>query len=249
MTHAAQFVLTHGALVLFLWILIQQIGLPVPSAPLLISVGSLASSGRIDFASSLMAAFGASFLADTFWYHMGRLKWSRFDYLPPTTSDWKGRVLTLINRHSGGALVASKFVGTSNLASLLAGRGLLSAAQFLFYDSVASITWSGAYMAAGYLLRNQVQWKVAHGWHALFSLLVATAVWPAVPLLLHRSKPLSRVATKPIHSPVASRCWRKIRFVEESAPWHSGVRKQSTVSTFDTVLPICNFEPRFIPMN
>ncbi len=37
MTHAAQFVLTHGALVLFLWILIQQIGLPIPSAPLLIS--------------------------------------------------------------------------------------------------------------------------------------------------------------------------------------------------------------------
>jgi len=64
MTHAAQFVLTHGALVLFLWILIQQIGVPIPSAPLLISVGSLASSGRIDYASSLMAAFGASFLAD-----------------------------------------------------------------------------------------------------------------------------------------------------------------------------------------
>ena len=80
MTHAAQFVLTHGALVLFLWILIQQIGVPIPSAPLLISVGSLASSGRIDFASPLMAALGASLLADTFWYHIGRLGWSRSDY-------------------------------------------------------------------------------------------------------------------------------------------------------------------------
>src|SRR5229473_6778904 len=126
MTHAAQFVLTHGALVLFLWILIQQIGLPVPSAPLLISVGSLASSGRIDFASSLMAAFGASFLADTFWYHIGRLGWSRSDYFPLTTANWKGRALALIKRHSGGALVGSKFVASSNLVSLLAGRGRLS---------------------------------------------------------------------------------------------------------------------------
>ena len=200
MTHAAQYALTHGALVLFIWILFQQLGVPIPSAPLLISVGSLASSGRIDFASSLMAAFGASLLADTCWYHMGRLRWSQSDYLPPTTTDWKGRVLTLINRHSGGALVASKFVGTSNLASLLAGRGRLSAAQFLFYDSVASITWSGVYMATGYLLvRNQVQWTVAHGWHALFPLLVATAVWSAVRLLL-KSKRVSPVAKQSIHS-------------------------------------------------
>ncbi len=75
MTHAAQFVLTHGALVLFLWILIQQIGLPIPSAPLLISVGSLASSGRIGFATSLMAAFGADLVVMGAYGHSYLSEW------------------------------------------------------------------------------------------------------------------------------------------------------------------------------
>ena len=56
MNHAAQYLMTHSALVLFTWILVQQAGLPVPGASLLLSIGSLASSGRIDFASSLGAA-------------------------------------------------------------------------------------------------------------------------------------------------------------------------------------------------
>ena len=47
MTHAAQFALAHGAALLFIWILLQQAGVPIPSAPLLIAVGSLASYGRL----------------------------------------------------------------------------------------------------------------------------------------------------------------------------------------------------------
>lgn len=162
MTHAAQYLLTHGALVLFAWVLVQQIGVPIPTAPLLIYVGTLASTGRISFACSLAAAFSASLLADCLWYEMGRAGGARSDYLPPSTGDWKGRVLAFINRHSGGALLASKFVGGSNLASSLAGRGRLSAAQFLIYDSIASLMWSGAYIALGYLLPGQLQWSPAH---------------------------------------------------------------------------------------
>src|SRR5258708_24962212 len=118
MTQAAQYALTHGALVLFIWILVQQLGLPIPSAPLLISVGSLASSGRIDFESSLMAAFGGSFLADTFWYHIGRLGWLLSDYFPLSTANLKGLALTLITRPLGAALVAAKFVLFSHFVSL-----------------------------------------------------------------------------------------------------------------------------------
>src|SRR5258708_12070736 len=89
MTQAAQYALTHGALVLFIWILFQQLGLPIPSAPLLISVGSLASSGRIDFDSSLMAAFGASFLSATFSCHirwLGRVQSASFPLTPPISN-------------------------------------------------------------------------------------------------------------------------------------------------------------------
>ena len=38
MTNAAQFALTHGAAILFMWILAQQAGAPIPSAPVPIAV-------------------------------------------------------------------------------------------------------------------------------------------------------------------------------------------------------------------
>jgi membrane protein DedA with SNARE-associated domain len=66
MIHAAQFALTHGATLLFTWILVQQAGVPIPSAPLLIAVGSLASNGRLRLVPSLVAAFTVCLLADGF---------------------------------------------------------------------------------------------------------------------------------------------------------------------------------------
>ena len=191
MTHIAQYVLMHGVLVLFTWILLQQAGLPIPSAPLLISAGALASGGRIGLASSLTAAFGACLLADGLWYEVGR----HSNCFLATAGNWKGRAVGLISRHSGGALLPAKFLYGSNLAALIAGRAGLPGAQFLIYDSIASLLWSGGYVALGYLLRSQVQWTLAHALRVVLALLGATAVWSLARLLRHRSKPASRAAT------------------------------------------------------
>jgi hypothetical protein len=53
MTYVAQFILAHGAALLFVWILLQQAGVPIPSTPLLIAVGSLASYGPLSLLPSL----------------------------------------------------------------------------------------------------------------------------------------------------------------------------------------------------
>jgi membrane protein DedA with SNARE-associated domain len=160
MTHAAQFALTHGAALLFTWILLQQAGVPIPSAPLLIAVGSLASNGRLRLVPSLVAAFTACLLADGFWYRVGRRGWSKSHRFCGPKSNWKNRVLSVIWRHSGAAMLFAKFVAGSNVVSLLAGQAGLSAARFLIYDSIGSLTWSGSYVALGYLLHGQLHWTV-----------------------------------------------------------------------------------------
>jgi membrane protein DedA with SNARE-associated domain len=161
MTNAAQFVLTHGTAILFAWILAQQAGVPIPSAPLLIAVGSLASSRRLGLTSSLIAAFSACLLANGFWYRVGRQGWSQGHQLFPTNGKWKGRALRLIRGHSAATLLLAKFIAGSNLASLLAGRAGLSAAQFLTYESIGSLTWSGTYIAVGYLFHGHWHWTLA----------------------------------------------------------------------------------------
>jgi membrane protein DedA with SNARE-associated domain len=161
MSHAAQFALTHGAALLFTWILLQQAGVPIPSAPLLIAVGSLASYGRLRLVPSLVAALTACLLADGFWYRVGRWGWSKSRRFCRTNSNWKAGALTLIRGHSAVTLLLAKFIAGSNWASLLAGQAGISAARFVIYDSVGSLTWSGAYIAIGYLLHGQLHWTLA----------------------------------------------------------------------------------------
>jgi membrane protein DedA with SNARE-associated domain len=161
MTHAAQFVLAHGAALLFTWILLQQAGLPIPGAPLLIAVGSLVSSSRLGLAPSLLAAFSACLLANGFWYRVGREGWSEGHQFCRTNGKWQGRALRLIRGHSGVTLLLAKFVAGSNLASLLAGKTGLSAARFLTYESIGSLTWSGTYIAVGYLFHDHLHWTLA----------------------------------------------------------------------------------------
>jgi membrane protein DedA with SNARE-associated domain len=173
MTHAAQFALAHGAALLFTWILLQQAGVPIPSAPLLIAVGSLASYGRIRLVPSLLAALTACLLADGFWYRVGRRGWSKNHRFCSAKSNWKKRVFSLIWHHSGVAMLFAKFVVGSNVVSLLAGQAGLSAARFLIYDSLGSLTWSGSYIALGYLVHGQLHWTLAQTLRPLLVVRVA----------------------------------------------------------------------------
>ena len=176
MTHAVEFALAHGAALLFVWILLQQAGVPIPSGPLLIAVGSLASYGRVRLGPSLVAALTACLLADGFWYRIGRRGWSKSHRC--CRPKWKNRVVSLIGRHSGASMLLAKFVIGSNVVSLLAGQRGLSAARFLIYDSIGSLAWSGSYIALGYLVHGQLHWTLAQILRPL--LVVCAAARPVV---------------------------------------------------------------------
>ena len=45
MSETLQFLVKHGYLVLFAWVFAEQIGLPLPSVPLLLAAGALAGAG------------------------------------------------------------------------------------------------------------------------------------------------------------------------------------------------------------
>src|SRR2546430_4696840 len=63
----------HGYLVVFGWVLADQIGLPLPAVPFLLAAGALAGNGRLSLALILAAAALASLASDTVWYWIGRV--------------------------------------------------------------------------------------------------------------------------------------------------------------------------------
>src|SRR2546430_3308210 len=63
----------HGYLVVFGWVLADQLGLPLPAVPFLLAAGALAGNGRLSLALILAAAALASLASDTVWHWIGRV--------------------------------------------------------------------------------------------------------------------------------------------------------------------------------
>src|SRR5437879_13748200 len=57
----------HGYLVVFGWVLADQIGLPLPAVPFLLAAGALAGNGRLSLALILAAAALPSLATDPAW--------------------------------------------------------------------------------------------------------------------------------------------------------------------------------------
>jgi len=77
MSDTVQVLLQYGYVVLFAFVLVEQIGLPIPAVPVLLGVGALAGTGRMSLALALGAALAASLPPDLVWYELGRRRGGR----------------------------------------------------------------------------------------------------------------------------------------------------------------------------
>jgi membrane protein DedA with SNARE-associated domain len=156
------FLLKHGYWVLVLNVFVEQLGLPVPSFPVLLAMGALAGLGSRSFEGSLLLATVTAMTCDLMWFRLGRSRGRtilnmlcRLSLEPDTcVSNTKG----LFARFGAPALLFSKFVpGLGAAAAPLAGLTRMPAWRFLIADGAGSAIWSGAYLGAGFLFRNQLE--------------------------------------------------------------------------------------------
>ena len=62
----------HGYLLLFAWVLAEQLGLPVPAAPVLLAAGVLSGMNKLSFGVCVAIALLACTLGDWVWFLLGR---------------------------------------------------------------------------------------------------------------------------------------------------------------------------------
>ena len=157
-----QFVLHHGYGLLFAWVLVEQIGIPIPSVPLLLAMGALARDHKFSFGVALALALLATLMDDVVWYQLGRVRGSsvlrlicRISLEPEScVSDTK----RLFSRLGGSALVIAKFVpGLSIAAPPMAGLTRMKPWRFLALDGAGALLWSGAYLTTGFLFSSQLE--------------------------------------------------------------------------------------------
>lgn len=151
----------HGYLVLLAWMIVAQLGAPVPAIPILIGAGVLCAAGQLRFASALLIAILGCLLGDGAWYVIGRRRGSDVlrvlckISLNPATCVRRGS--EFISRHGNRGLVVAKFIpGVSTVAVPLAASSGSPPWLFFYYDFLGSLLFVGTFLVAGRLLGNRI---------------------------------------------------------------------------------------------
>ena len=169
----------HGSLIVGVNVLLQQLGLPIPSVPTMMVAGALAARGHINGIATFAIAVVASLVADVLWFSAGR----RFGYpvlrflcrvsLSPDTCvrETEG----IFERWGFFSVVVSKFVpGFSTVGPPIAGALKMPFGAFAVASLASAALWVGAYMGVGFVFSRQID--VVLGWMADHAALASIVV-------------------------------------------------------------------------
>jgi membrane protein DedA with SNARE-associated domain len=162
MAHTVQFLVQHGYLLLFIWLLAEQAALPLPSLPLLLACGALARTGKLDLYLILLYGIAACLLADNIWFQLGRHRGAKIlRFICRVALEPDSCVRQTENaflKYGMRSLLVSKFVpGLNAVAAPLAGSSGASLGRFLWFDCLGSLIWISTYVGAGYIFSDQLE--------------------------------------------------------------------------------------------
>ena len=151
---ALVFFVHYAYLIIFLWVLVEQIGIPIPSVPVLLTAGTLSATHRVSWIAITLAMLLACIVADGIWFAFGRRYGNsvlkllcRFSFEASTcVSKTEG----YFTRRGAVTLLFAKFVpGLSTVAAPIAGQTGMSLPRFLAWDLAGSFIWGETFILAG----------------------------------------------------------------------------------------------------
>lgn len=162
MNEALEFLSRHGAVVLFVAVFVEQLGVPLPAAPWLMAAGALSAAGAANCFVAVCAAAMGSVTADVIWFYLGRTRGNRvLKFLCRISLEPDSCVrqtLDVFDRYGMRAVVAAKFVpGLSTLVAPMAGSSGMSAPRFFFFDVVGCFLYAGCFILLGALFSHQLE--------------------------------------------------------------------------------------------
>ncbi len=151
-----QLLTSHPYLVLFLSGLLERVGAPLLSSPVLIGAGALAATGQMHFDLGAWIAFMACLPGDILWYELGRIKGDsvlsvlcRISFEPDSCVR---RSKLLFEKGVTRTVLVSKWVpGISHIVPAIAGLTGVARERFILTDALGSALWIVGLMMLGYL--------------------------------------------------------------------------------------------------
>jgi membrane protein DedA with SNARE-associated domain len=165
----------YGYLIVFFGVVLGTMGIPFPSAAILLASGVLVQQGHLDLRGAIVFGVLGAIVGNQigYWvgYQAGRpfvLKWGRYVKLTPERLEWVER---LFARHGGNAVFAARFFSVSRvLEALVAGTSRMHWGTFVFYSVLGGAVWATAVVLVGYFFGES--WDSAQGWSGRAPLLM-----------------------------------------------------------------------------
>ena len=142
------FIQHHGLPLLFVVVMLESFGLPLPGETALILFGVLASEGHYDIAVVIAIAAAAAIVGDNLGYWIigrwgGRALFKRSRYLERYADAVLPRAERLMKKHGGKTVFFGRFVSILRFtAAWVAGIGRMHWWKFLFWNALGGIAWA-----------------------------------------------------------------------------------------------------------
>ncbi len=156
-------VATYGLPAIFVVILLESAGLPLPGETMLLTGAVLAGSGNgLDITAVIATAAVAAILGDNLGFWAGRrwglrllLKYGRYVHL----NERKLKLgQYLFRRHGGTIVFFGRFVALlRTFAAVLAGANRYDARRFLLWNAAGGIVWASVMGGLGWAFGSQVE--------------------------------------------------------------------------------------------
>lgn len=161
MVELTQYVITYGLPLIFGFVLLEQLGAPIPALPVLIVAGALAAERELSAVQVVAVAVVASLLADSLWYALGRFQGNRIlkrlCQISLSPDSCVRQTESVFERWGMPALLVAKFIpGFSTMAPPMAGAMQGGTTAFLLYDTGGTLLWAGAGVAGGMVFHRAI---------------------------------------------------------------------------------------------
>jgi membrane protein DedA with SNARE-associated domain len=165
----------HGYLVIFVGILLENMGIPLPGETLTLVGGFLAGSDELRYPWVLLSAVSGAIVGDNFGYWLGRFGgWPLLERVGAFFRIPEPRLLqvqTQFNRNAVRAVILGRFVALLRIfAGPMAGLSQMPYRQFLICNAAGAGLWGLVMVSLSYFLGRIVPLETLVGWVLEFGL-------------------------------------------------------------------------------
>ena len=157
----------YGYSVVFLGVLLENTGLPVPGETMLLAGAAMAQYGWLSLTRVILTAIAGAVLGDNLGFFIGRRYGrglvERYGSRIGFTRARLAQFDRFFQTHGGRTVFIARFItGLRVVGAVLAGASGLRWPTFLFYNAAGAIVWSTAVAFAGYSLAYS--WDTLERW-------------------------------------------------------------------------------------